>query len=366
MEPREIRNIIRGLLERQAEAANDGDVVISNQLQGEINAYNAMLDEAIARQDEQIENFLTIGSQPSAATQALSVVAQALGVRADFEGIQPGFRNAVTLPATPIITDPTFPPSIDYPRGFVDTLAHAGTEGNVRFFKKTIGLNAAGQWDGVGKKPESNHGWEEDVANLAWVAHHTPIAKEAVSDYGQIEGIINNELMLGLSQAKSRDGLTATNTSGIVGVLNTTGIQQYTKKTSDNPYDSIRRMLTLSRLKSGLIPTHCAMSPLVREDLDLLKGEDKHYLLINVDGKVWSLEIVDEMALSTGTEASPKEGTLVYAQNAATWYTKETDNIEIGLIDDQFVKNAYTMLAEGRHALAVKFPKSFVYLEEAI
>jgi hypothetical protein len=59
-------------------------------------------------------------------------------------------------------------------------------------------------------------------------------------------------------------------------------------------------------------------------------------------------------------------GALVYASVGATWYTKETDNVEIGLINAQFIQNAYTLLAEGRNALAVRFPDAFCYCADAI
>jgi HK97 family phage major capsid protein len=372
MNPSDIRNKIRALMADQATAMSDEDLAAANQLQGQINAYNEMLDDALVA----VENTIKGLHQVSSNSAPKDLAEMFLGARNDFHGLALGTkniytmpRNAVTVPATPQITDPEFPGSVDTIRGFADTLAQAGTDGDVRYFRLTSSTNGAAQWSGSGTKAESSYTWEPFVANLAWVAHHTPIAKESVSDYGQLEGIIRNELGLGLAQAKSRDALVGSNSSGIIGVLNTTGIQTYTTKTDDNVYDSVRRMARLCRKNSGLIPTHVAMSSAVHEELDLLKGDDGHYLAININGQVWALKIVEDDYLEvadTTTPTTTHEGAMVYANTGATWYTKETDNIEIGLVANQFIENAYTLLAEGRHALAVKYPKAFVYNKAAI
>jgi len=305
---------------------------------------------------------------------------QAFGSREAFKGVTAGFRavitlpsrRALTIPSHPALVDQSVPAFADYPRGFADTLIQAPTEGSVTFLRRGVRTNAAAQW-ATGDKAESSYTWTEATAPLTWIAHHTPISKTEASDWDQLDAIVRNEMMIGLAQAKSVAALVGTNAAGIVGVTNTAGVQPYTANTvadadgnTDNVYDSIRRMATKVFLVSGFRPTHVAMSPQVKEKLDLLKGEDGHYLAITVGDRVWNLVIVEDTGLTTVDGGATHYGAIVYANIGATWYTKETDNVEIGLVDDQFINNAYTLLAEGRNALAVKYPDAFCYCEDAI
>jgi Phage capsid family len=305
---------------------------------------------------------------------------QAFGSREAFKGASAGFRAVITLPSCRALTIPSFPGVVDqsipafadYPRGFADTLIQAPTAGAVTFLRRGVRTNAAAQW-ATGEKAASSYEWVEATAPLTWIAHHTPISKTEASDWDQLDAIVRNELMIGLAQAKSVAALVGTNDAGIVGVTNTEGVQPYTVNAAadadgniDNVYDSIRRMATKVFLVSGFRPTHVAMSPQVKEQLDLLKGDDGHYLAITVGDRVWNLVIVEDCGLTVVDASFTHNGVIVYANIGATWYTKESDNVEIGLVDDQFINNAYTLLAEGRNALAVKYPDAFCYCADAI
>lgn len=363
-------NRIRALRKEQeavpANAKNRDEQLFTIQgriVEAETQLANALQQEGKARGSMQVVRGADNGS---------AFAQQALGARSEFTGIHPGFRAAITIPAAPAVGDPAVPGFPDYPRGFIDTLTQAPTEGSVTYLRRGAKLNAAAQWaDGDGDKAESNYTWEEATAPLGWIAHHTPIAKTQASDYGQLDSIIRTEMMIGLAQAKSREALVGTNSSGIVGVTNTAGVQTYDPsvngKAGDTVYDTIRRMATLVTVTSGFAPTHVAMSPMVHEALDPLKGEDEHYLAVTAGGQAWNLEIVVDVNLTMVDEADTvHNGVIVYAPAGATWYTKEMDNVELGLVDDQFIKNAYTLLAEGRYALAVKYPDAFCYCEDAI
>lgn len=348
-----------------ADAENRAEQLFT--MQGRIEALEEQLAEALAEEQDAREAFTATAQLVTGVSGPLNVAELAFGPRAQFQGIQPGFRAAVTIPAGPRVVDPTIPGFPDVPRGFADTLIQAPTEGAVTFLQRQTRTNGAAQWkDADGAKAESSYSWVEKTAPLTWIAHHSPIAKTQASDWGQLDAIIRSEMMLGLAQRKSQAALVGTNAAGIVGVTNTSGVLTYTQKSGDNVYDSIRRMATKVMLTSGFMPTHVAMSPQVKEELDLLKGEDGHYLAINVGDKVWSLEIVLDTGLTTVDATHTHQGAVVYAPVGATWYTKETDNVEIGLVNDQFIKNAYTLLAEGRNAMGVRFPDAFCYCADAI
>ena len=363
----EIRNLIRAAQAEQAaipaDAENRAELMFT--IQGRIQALEAELDHALDAEAEVRASLQVVGGTSLAGT-VMSMGEMAFGPRAQFAGLQPGFRAAITIPARPAITDPTMPAFPDYPRGFVDTLQQAPTEASVQYLRRGARTNAAAQW-ASGSKAESAYVWTAHTAPLAWVAHHAPIEKTQASDWGQLDSMVRGEMMIGLQQAKSRDALVGANAAGITGITNTVGIQTHTVAGTDNVYDAVRRAVTKVILVSGFYPTHIAVSPQVDEALDLLKDENKQYLVVKVGNRVWNLEIVQDNGLTIVDELDTTHyGFIVYASVGATWHTKETDNVEIGLVANQFVENAYTLLAEGRHALSVRFPDAFCYCEDAI
>lgn len=332
-------------------------------LAGRIEVLQDQLAETLA--DEQNARVMPNGKIVGGGAN-FSVTEQFAGPRSQFKGIQPGFRAAVTIPGAGW-TEPDVPAFPDAPRQFIDTLIQAPCEGSVTYLRRGAKTNAAAQWSS-GSKAESSYAWTEQTAPLTWIAHHTPISKTQASDWGQLDSAIRTELMSGLQQVKSREALIGANESGVIGVLNTAGILTHTVAAGDNVYDAIRRMATRVRAATGFMPTHVAMCPQVSEAMDLLKDKDDGYLRVNAGGKVWNLQIVEDASLAVHDDSLglTRLGVLVYSPMGATWYTKEQDNVEMGLVEDQFIKNAYTLLAECRGALAIKFPDAFCYCQDAI
>jgi hypothetical protein len=362
-----IFNAIRALQAEQASVPMDAEDREERlfRLDGRIEELQNQLADVLAAEEDARASFTTAAAVVG-GTRPLSLAEQAFGPRASFTGIQPGFKAAITIPAGPAVNDPTMPGFPDYPRGFADTLQQAPTSAAVQYLRRGARTNAAAEWS-TGSKAESAYVWTEHTAPLAWIAHHAPVTKTQASDWNELDTMIRGEMMIGLAQQRSHLALEGTNPSGIVGITNTVGIQTHSVASGDNVYDAIRRMVTKIVVTSGFYPTHVAMSPQVKEELDLLKGDDEHYLVIKVGNQVWGLEIVEDNGMTVVDLATTSHyGALVYASVGATWYTKETDNVEIGLINAQFIQNAYTLLAEGRNALAVRFPDAFCYCADAI
>jgi HK97 family phage major capsid protein len=336
-------------------------------LDGRIQQLQAELEDTLAAEDAARNTFASTATVVGGNRR--SVTEQLFGSRNTFAGVKPGFRAAVTIPSGPVV-NPNIPDVADAPRGFVDTITQAPTTGVVEYFRRGTVENAAAQWAGSGEKAESNYTWTLEQAPLVWIAHHTPITKTQASDWSQLDAKVRTALGIGLGQANNAAALKGANASGITGVANTEGVLVYDiaedGEEADNLYDSIRRMATRVYLTSGFAPTHVAMSPQVHETLDLLKDDEGRYLRVETAGQTWNLQIVDDVALTTTDEEGTHNSVLVYASIGATWYTTETDNVEVGLVDSQFIENAYTLLAEGRHALGVEYPDAFCYCLDAI
>lgn len=372
----EILNRVKELRDLASAAVAEERVEDAARIGGQIDELNYQLEDAIRREDEMRASNVTPLAVEPAKPWAPKDVAQAfLGPRDAFEGVEivaqdnlSNLTNAVSGLPEQWRTIEGLPALQRLENGFLATLSKGTTDADIRFAQAKEFTNAAATWTS-GNKPESSYKWEEKTALREVIAHQTPVSVMMLKHYGQLESIISNELVIGLENAKDAAALYNNNANGIVGVTQTADTQ-VTFQQDDTLYDKIRRMIGKSTRNTGFVPTNVAASPLVAEELDLLKTDGGEYLRLTVDGKAWGLPLVQDANLdvTTTTEqtTTTASGILVYASTAATWFTSEANEVSIGVIDKQFIQNMRTMLAEAECALMNRYPKSFVYLADAL
>lgn len=256
--------------------------------------------------------------------------------------------------------------------GFLDSLPKGTTAADIlTYFAKDDSKyeNNAASWTEGEEKPSSKMGWKQESCQVETIAHLMPVLEQQVRDWGQLRSLIDVELLMGLRLAEAKAALLGANSNGITGVLKNTGIQKATAASKDDLVDTVRKMKTDVLLKSGFQPTHLAAHPYVTESLELMKDKNGRYIQQVINGKLWALTVVEDVNLTgkktvTSTNDTDTYGALVYWNQAATWFTKETDSIQVGLVGNQFAYNEATIRAEGRHALKVTYPKAFSYLAD--
>ncbi len=392
----QIRNEVKDLDERIAKASSEfasaeGDAKDAlrdqiNDYKGQQRALNDMLDDVLAEEDKIRRGGGVPLADPAAEPKAeapKSIVDFLMGPRDKFKGL--GFHDTMTFNVKDAYTDFGLPgvQQIDYslPRqtsdalpnfGFLDSLPTGTTQADIlTYFEKNEAKynNAAAVWTPGNKKPSSAMGWKQTSAYIETIAHLMPVLEQQLKDYGQLQSLIGTELLFGLRMALADKVLTGNDDNGIKGVLNNASIQKYAAKTGDTIADSVYRMGTDVFIGSGYQPTHVAMHPYVAESLALEKDKQGRYMNVMVNGKLWALNVVEDIHLSktTGAESTAKTtyGILTYWNQAATVFTKETDSIAVGLVGDQFAYNEATIRAEGRHGLKVTYPKAFSYLADS-
>ena len=351
--------------------------------QGKKDALNEMLTDVLAAEEKMRNDggVPVIASTPQPKNEHVDFVNAFLGSRDGFENIMAkyGEKMAFTYEQVMNAADPTYKlvdpkktsynlPSniIEMPMGVIDVISKGTTDSNMEYMVPKEFDNKAAEWTPGTVKAESDEAWDKDEASLFTLAHHMPISKHTAYHYGQLESIIKNDLMYGLKLKEADALLNLNNGATKKGILKKTGIQTYENAAGDTVVDSIRKMKTKSWMATGMMPTHLAVHPLVTEHLDLMKDANQRYMLINVNGKVWGLPVVEDVNLVTDPSSDAKYGALMFNANAATWYTSEADALSIGFVNDQFTRNEYTLLAEGEHLITVQRPKSFVYMADAL
>ena len=352
----------------------------------ERNGRIAVLDDMLRDQLEAEDRLRESGGLPLAApapqpSAPANVADLYLGTRDEFSaagGLQARYgkkykfgieqvQNATLTLELPTRKSYALPENIiEMPMGVIDTLTKGTTDSNLEYMVPKAFTNNADLWDPGEVKKESSEEWDEDTANLFTVAHHIPISKQTAYHYGQLRSLVGNDLMMGLKMKEAAYCLNLNDGNGKKGILNKDGIQTYTAKKGEKFYDSLRRMINESWMKTGFRPDYVAVHPNVLVELDLQKTSEGAYLALQVNGRLWGLPVVEDINLVSGSTGQEKYGALVYNHTAATWYTSEADALTMGYVNDQFTRNEFTLLAEGEHLITVQRPKSFVHIVDAI
>lgn len=202
------------------------------------------------------------------------------------------------------------------------------------------------------------------TANSRIISHYTYITREAARDDAQLEAYIEDRLLFGL-EFKEEDQLlygdgTGQNQLGLLANPNRQLYAWSAGPATDKKGDAIRRAMT--RVEAAeLQATGVVMSIWDKEDIDLEKGTDGHYLYrVSLDAttgitRIWSIPIVATRSMRPGQALVGS-----FAQGATLW-DREQGNIRISDSHaDKFVSSVLTVLAEEQVALVNYRPEAFV------
>lgn len=216
-----------------------------------------------------------------------------------------------------------------------------------------------------GQKPQSDLNFDLLTATVKTVATWIAASRQVLSDAPRLRAMIDTELMYMVrvnleNQILNGDGVG----SNFLGILNWAGIQARVQSasspsgrgqvTTDNMADTIRRAITDLRL-SFYEPDGVVLNPSDSENLELLKDANDRYLSVYdpVAQRIWRVRIVDTAAEPAGT------GLVGNFQLGAVLWDREQAQVYTGTVNDQFIRNAITILAELRAAFAVVRPLAF-------
>lgn len=357
-----------------------------NQIKGENKSLDEQLAEVLDYEDKIRQGGGIPLADPNAGNKAefkpKNLGEFVLGARDEFKGLKMG--TSIALDAYQDFklaehkdTDYSLPEQYiqSLPKlGIYNTLPRAVTDNDsVTFYEadQTKLTNAAATWTPGKTIAMSGMAWTQRSFHMEQIANGMPLLENNLNDYNELMSLVNGTLLYMQELAKGAKVLTgpkANAETGIVGILNHDGIQKFTKGASDSITDSTYKMATDVFLATGFVPTTVGMHPYVAESVNLEKDKNGRYINQMVNGKLWALNVVEDLNLTetTGETSSEKTtyGMMVYLPNAATFYTKMGEKLELGLVDDQFLRNEKTIRINGQYGLKVTFPKAFSYLAD--
>lgn len=216
--------------------------------------------------------------------------------------------------------------------------------------------------DIFGLKPKSELTIVPVTYPIATIAHIMYVHRNTLNDEPRLRGIIDRDMIDGVKMAEDEQILWGDGVGeNLTGLMNTTGVQNYTGLASDHRSAQVRRAATRAIL-AYFQPTGVVLHPLDWEEIELEKDKNGAYTVavsvaVGGEKRVWRLAVSDTPAMQQGRALVGAFGT------GAKLYDREEVNIQVSTENrDLFERNAYTLRAEERLGIVVDRPESFVDL----
>jgi len=269
-----------------------------------------------------------------------------------------------------------------------DVLINGTTESDaIVFFRETAytnnaaGVSQATHTSGADEtpvnasvKPESALTFEQVTAPVVTVAHWIPITRQTLQDAAQMQAYVEQRLLDGLRTEESSQLLNGTGGNDLTGLLQTANVQNLDQTYfsgaavndagQDNEnFNRILRARRLVRTVGRARANFVVINPADLENfLTYTDGDRQYFGAGPFSGtgltQMWGLRVVEDENLAAGA-------VLVGDGRMAAVWDRMQSQIFIDTIDDQFVRNMLTILAEERVALTVFRPQAFALVDLA-
>lgn len=242
-----------------------------------------------------------------------------------------------------------------------DLLTPGRMDGNaLEYVKETGFTNNAAPVAEAALKPSSDIKLDLVTTSAKVIAHWMKASKQVLDDISQLRSMIDQRLLYGLAyveeaQLLNGDG-TGQNLHGII--PQATAYAAPITLTSPTSIDVMRLAMLQAALAEYPATGH-VMNPIDWAWIETLKDSQGRYIIGNPQGSItptlWGLPVVQTQAMTVDKFLTG--AFRLGAQIFDRWDAR----IEAAYVDDDFIKNLITILAEERLALAVYRPEAFIY-----
>lgn len=242
-----------------------------------------------------------------------------------------------------------------------DLLSQGRMDGNTLEYVRETGFNnnAAPVAEG-NLKPGSDIQFDLVNTSAKVIAHWMKASRQILSDFSQLRSVIDERLLYGLAYAEEQQLLngdgTGQNLNGII--PQATAYAAPLTLVGGTQIDTMRLALLQAEL-AEFPSTGIVLNPKDWAFVELLKDTQGRYIIGNPQGTlsptIWGVDVVTTQAIAEDKflAGAFKMGAQVFDR----WDAR----IEVGYVNDDFIRNLTTILAEERLALAVYRPQAFVF-----
>ena len=190
------------------------------------------------------------------------------------------------------------------------------------------------------------------------IASYLPVTDEQLADVPQAESYINQRLPFMIRQRLDGQVIVGNGTApNLLGVLNVSGIQTYAQTGTDCIEDAIFKAMIKIRYTGFAIPSNVIFNPLDFQTVRLHRSSQGIYIWGNPGDpspdRIWGVPIVLANALSQGTAVV---GDFV---NFSQLFERTNLDIEVGYINDDFIRGQKSIRADYRVAMVWYRPLAF-------
>jgi len=211
-----------------------------------------------------------------------------------------------------------------------------------------------------GEKPEGAMTFSRVQELVKTLAVWIPATKRALSDAGQLSGLINDELFADLAEEFENQLL---NGSGVgenfTGLANTAGV--LTQAYVTDIAVTARKAITNLLINGRQIPTAYLLNPQDWETFDLLQDSNGRYYwggpVAQGPRTLWGVPVAQSFFQTQGT------GWLANWRKMVVWDREDASIATTDSHADFFIRNMVAVLAEMRAAMGVIRPSAFVEID---
>lgn len=216
--------------------------------------------------------------------------------------------------------------------------------------EETTRTQAAAELAEAGTYAEDAFAYTRRTSPVRKVGSEIPVTDEQLDDVPGMNALLNNRLVFGVRARIDQQLMVGDGTgSTLTGLANATNVQTQAKG-ADPAANAILKAITLVRVTGRASPTHVFMHGTDIQNLRLAQNAQGDYQFgppyVAGETTAWGLPIIQTEALTAGTA--------VVAAVNPLWmqlYFRKDVEVQIGFINDQFIKGQKTLRGDARVAL---------------
>lgn len=228
------------------------------------------------------------------------------------------------------------------------------TQAAVVFMEETTSTNAAAELAEAGSYAEDTFAYTERTSTVRKIAHKIPVTDEQLADIPQLQGILNDRMSFFLRQRLDLEVVTGNGVApNLTGLLNTGSIQTQAKGADPTP-DAVYKAMVKVRITGRASPSGIIMHPTDWQNVRLLRTADGIYIWGSPDAaapeRMWGLPVAQFDGGSAGTAYVAD-----FVNFTRLFYRKGIE-VQVGYVNDDFIKGQATLRADLRAAFVVYRP----------
>jgi HK97 family phage major capsid protein len=235
------------------------------------------------------------------------------------------------------------------------------TSGSVEVPVQKAFTNNAGMVAEGDEKPGSDTQLELKTFPARTIAHWEKASRQILDDIPQLKGMIDSDLIYGLKFKEEAQLLSGDNTGqNLNGMIPQATAYSAPIVLAGNTYTmDILGLAALQLANANYTADGIVMNNADWWEIRLMKDDEGAYIYgppnVAVEPRLFGVPVVPTAAMTS------RKFLVGEFQRAATIFDRWEARVEVGFVDDDFIRNLVTVLGEERLAFAVKRPAALVY-----